>query len=484
MKSTAERPPAELGHSMKPRQLTMMGLGSAIGAGLFLGSGAGVQSAGPAVLLSYLVAGTLIILVMWALGEMAAANPNSGAFSVYAEKAMGKTAGATVGWLWWLQLVVVIAAEALGAAGLLFSVWPAIPVWALALTFMMVFTSINLAGVKNFGEFEFWFAILKVAAIVAFLGIGAALLLGILPEAASPGLANITADFAPAGLGGIATALFVVIFAFGGTEIVSVAAAETENPERSVAQAIRTVLWRILVFYIGSVFVIAAVLPATSQALASPFAGVLDAARIPGAATAITLVAVVALLSALNANLYGASRMVYSLSQRREAPRFLSTLSGAKVPVVAVGVSVAFGFIATVLELLFPERILPALFQLVGSTCLVVWGSALVSQLILRRRADRDGTPLPLRMKGFPALTVFGLVLLGLVFAVGFSAESSRIQLVSTIVLIAGIAAACRFGARLTAKSAHETGAGSSHRPGPEAPGERSGDAPAARLPK
>ncbi|WP_230012444.1 amino acid permease, partial [Microbacterium sp. Bi128] len=302
MKSTATLPTAvpapSLGHSMKPRQLTMMGLGSAIGAGLFLGSGAGIQAAGPAVLISYLVAGTLIILVMWALGEMAAANPNSGAFSVYTQKAMGKTAGATVGWLWWLQLVVVIAAEALGAAGLLFTVWPVIPVWALSLIFMALFTAINLAGVKNFGEFEFWFAILKVAAIVIFLAIGGALLLGLLPDVPSPGLGNFTSGFAPAGLGGIATALFVVIFAFGGTEIVSVAAAETENPERSVAQAIRTVVWRILVFYIGSVFVIAAVLPSTSAALKSPFAGVLDVARIPGAGAAITLVAVIALLSA------------------------------------------------------------------------------------------------------------------------------------------------------------------------------------------
>ena len=451
MKSTAERPSTSLGHSMKPRQLTMMGLGSAIGAGLFLGSGAGVQAAGPAVLISYVVAGTLIILVMWALGEMAAANPNSGAFSVYAEKAMGRTAGATVGWLWWLQLVVVIAAEALGAAGLLFTVWPVIPVWVLALVFMALFTAINLAGVNNFGEFEFWFAILKVAAILMFLGIGTALLLGLLPDAASPGLGNITGNFAPAGLGGIATALFVVIFAFGGTEIVSVAAAETENPRHSVGQAIRTVLWRILVFYIGSVFVIAAVLPATSESLASPFAGVLDAARIPGAGTAITLVAVIALLSALNANLYGASRMIYSLAQRGEAPRFLSKLNKARVPMVAVGVSVAFGFIAAVLELLFPEQILPALFQLVGSTCLMVWGSALISQLILRRRADRDGTELPLRMRGFPGLTIFGLVLLALIFAVGFSgAESSR-QLFSTIALVAGIAGACWLGARVAA---------------------------------
>ncbi|WP_104175343.1 amino acid permease [Arthrobacter sp. Y81] len=449
MKSTAVRPTTSLGHSMKPRQLTMMGLGSAIGAGLFLGSGAGVQAAGPAVLISYLVAGTLIILVMWALGEMAAANPNSGAFSVYAEKAMGRTAGATVGWLWWLQLVVVIAAEALGAAGLLFTVWPVIPVWVLALAFMALFTTINLAGVSNFGEFEFWFAILKVAAILLFLGVGIALLLGLLPEVASPGLANVTGNFAPEGLGGIAAALFVVIFAFGGTEIVSVAAAETENPRHSVGQAIRTVVWRILVFYIGSVFVIAAVLPATSESLASPFAGVLDAARIPGAGTAITLVAVIALLSALNANLYGASRMIYSLSERGEAPRFLSKLNKARVPMVAVGVSVAFGFIAAVLELLFPEQILPALFQLVGSTCLMVWGSALVSQLILRRRADRDGTELPLRMKGFPGLTIFGLVLLALIFAVGFSNADSSRQLVSTIILIAAIAASCRIGAKV-----------------------------------
>jgi len=451
MKSTAERPSTSLGHSMKPRQLTMMGLGSAIGAGLFLGSGAGVQAAGPAVLISYLVAGTLIILVMWALGEMAAANPNSGAFSVYAEKAMGRTAGATVGWLWWLQLVVVIAAEALGAAGLLFSVWPVVPVWALALVFMAVFTAINLAGVNNFGEFEFWFAILKVAAILMFLGIGTALLLGLLPDAPSPGLGNITGNLAPAGLGGIATALFVVIFAFGGTEIVSVAAAETENPRHSVGLAIRTVLWRILVFYIGSVFVIAAVLPATSESLASPFAGVLDTARIPGAGTAITLVAVIALLSALNANLYGSSRMIYSLAKRGEAPLFLSKLNKARVPMVAVGVSVAFGFIAAVLELLFPEQILPALFQLVGSTCLMVWGSALVSQLILRRRADRDGTELPLRMKGFPGLTIFGLALLALIFAVGFSSAESSRQLFSTIALVAGIAAACWIGAKVAA---------------------------------
>ncbi len=192
---TSARP---LGAALKPRQLTMMGLGSAIGAGLFIGSGAGIQAAGPAVLISYLVAGTLIILVMWALGEMAAANPDSGAFSVYTAKAYGPVAGATVGWLWWIQLVVVIAAEALGAAGLLATIFPALPVWLMAFVFIVVLTAVNLTSVKNFGEFEFWFALLKVAAIVGFLLVGAALLFGWLPGVQSPGLSNFIGDgFAP-----------------------------------------------------------------------------------------------------------------------------------------------------------------------------------------------------------------------------------------------------------------------------------------------
>ncbi|MDJ0316327.1 amino acid permease [Arthrobacter antibioticus] len=437
-----------LGNSLKQRQLTMMGLGSAIGAGLFLGSGEGIRMAGPAVLVSYLVAGTLIIVVMWALGEMAAANPNSGAFSVYAEKAMGKNAGATIGWLWWLQLVVVIAAEALGAAQLLVTIWPVLPSWLLTLIFMVIFTVINLTSVKNYGEFEFWFALMKVAAIVLFLAFGAALLLGWIPGATSPGFGNFSAHggFAPAGMAGITSALFVVIFAFGGTEIVAVAAAETFTPARSVAVAVRTVVWRILVFYVGSIFVIAAILPWTSTALSSPFAGVLNMAGLPWAGTAITLVAVAALLSALNANLYGASRMVHSLAHRGEAPEFLARTNKRFVPVPAVAVSVSFGFVTVLLDFLYPGVVLTALLNLVGSTCLIVWGSALVSQFILRRRAERDGTVLPLRMRGFPGLTLAGLALLGIIFLIGFTAPASRNQLLSTFALVAVIAILSKLG--------------------------------------
>lgn len=431
-----------LGHALKPRQLIMMGLGSAIGAGLFLGSGKGVQAAGPAVLMSYLVAGALVIIVMNALGEMAAAKPTSGAFSVYAADAMGATAGATVGWLWWVQLVIVIAAEAVGAAGLLATVWPVIPVPLAALAFMLFFTAINLLGVKNFGEFEFWFAILKVLAILAFIAVGAALLMGWLPGVASPGLSNFFAHggFAPNGLAGIGAALLVVVFAFGGTEIVAVAAAETEDPERSIARAIRTVAWRILVFYIGSLSVIIAVVPWNSESLDSPFAAVLQVANIPGAATAITLIAVIALLSALNANLYGASRMIYSLAQRREAPAVLGWTDPRQVPIIAVLASVLFGFAATVMELLFPDQVLPVLLNIVGSTCLLVWTISLLSQLILRHRANRDGTRLPFRMAGYPYLTVLGLCVLVLIFALLLSEHHTRVQFLSMAALTAAIA--------------------------------------------
>jgi AAT family amino acid transporter len=287
---------------------------------------------------------------------------------------------------------------------------------------MVVFTIINLMGVRNYGEFEFWFAILKVGAIIGFILIGIALLCGLLPNVPSPGLSNITGHggFMPKGLAGIGAALLVVVFAFGGTEIVAVAAAETQDPERSLARAIR-----------------------------SPFAAVLQVANIPGAATAITLIAVIALLSALNANLYGASRMMYSLASRGEAPRWLGRTNARQVPLIAVLASVLFGFGATVLELLYPDKVLPVLLNVVGSTCLLVWTLTLVSQLILRRRAERNGTPLPFRMAGFPYLTVLALAILALIFALLLSTPETRLQFLSMAVFTAFIALCSGLARRL-----------------------------------
>ena len=438
------------GSYLKARHLVMMALGSAIGTGLFIGTGAAIRTAGPAVLLSFLVACVLLVLVMRALGEMAAADPSPGAFSTWAGKAMGRTVGQTLGWLWWAQIVVVVAAEATAAAQLLTELWPVAEQWVLALVFMVVFTAVNLVKVGTLGETEFWFALMKVLAVLAFLGVGLALLLGLLPPP-SPGLGNLTSHggFMPNGLTGVAAALLVVIFAFGGTELVTIASAETEDPQRNVARAIRTILVRILVFYVGAVTVMVLVLPWDDEQLSvSPFVAVLDAAGVPGADVVMAVVIILSLLSALNANIYGSSRMLYSLARRGAAPRAFADVSDRGVPRTAVVVSVVFGFAAVVLNYLWPETVLLWMLNTVGATCLAVWGLALLSQIVLRRRADRAGTPLPLRMWAFPWLSYLALAILSGIVLLGLLDDAVRVQLALTGALVLLIALAARIFGR------------------------------------
>lgn len=432
---------SSLGVGMKGRHLVMMSLGSAIGAGLFVGSGAGIATAGPAVLLSYVIAGIVVIIVMRSLGELAAAQPTSGAFSVYTGRALGPAAGFMVGWLWWLQLCLVIAAESTAAAQLLSSLWPVFPQWTLALVFMVVFTAVNMLGVGKFGEFEFWFSMIKVGAVVAFLIVGVVFLLGGTP-AASPGLSNLTehGGFFPQGLGGVAAGLLVVAFAFGGIEIVAVAAAETEDPARNVGRAVRTIVWRILVFYMGSVALMVIALPWTSeQLLASPFVATLDRAGLPGLGAVLGVVIVIALLSSLNANLYGASRMVYSLSERGLAPAGLHRVNGRRVPLAAVLASVAIGFLGVLLNYLWAEAVLGILLNIVGSTLIVTWLATIVSHLILRRRAEREGWPMPLKAAGFPYWNWLALVIIAAIVVLGMGNPDVRFQLLATGALVAAL---------------------------------------------
>ncbi|CAM5606190.1 amino acid transporter [Streptomyces badius] len=234
--ATSPAAPAEpLAHGLKQRHLTMLGLGGVIGAGLFVGSGAGIAVAGPAIVVSYLIAGALAMLVMRMLGEMSAAMPASGSFSVHAERALGRWAGFSVGWLYWFLLVVVLAVEATAAAQIAHGWVPAVEPWAWVLLFMVVFTVANLTAVKNFGEFEFWFASLKVGAIVVFLVLGGLAVFGLLPDTDPVGMANLTGQggFLPNGWGGVVSGVLTVVFAFGGLEVVTIAAAETDDPARA-----------------------------------------------------------------------------------------------------------------------------------------------------------------------------------------------------------------------------------------------------------
>ncbi|MFF2506164.1 amino acid permease [Streptomyces sp. NPDC058067] len=425
--------PEPLGGGLKQRHLTMLGLGGVIGAGLFVGSGAGIAVAGPGIVVSYLIAGALAMCVMRMLGEMSAAMPASGSFSVHAERALGRWAGFSVGWLYWFLLVVVLAVEATGAAQIANGWAPGVPQWTWVLLFMLVFTGANLAAVKNFGEFEFWFATLKVFAIVAFLVLGTLAVFGLLPGTLPVGLINLTGQggFLPHGWQGVISGVLAVVFAFGGLEVVTIAAAESDDPVRAVSRAVRSAVYRILFFYVGSMLVIVAVLPWTAQkAGVSPYVTVLDAIGVPSAGQIMNIVVFVALLSALNANLYGASRMVFSLAERREAPQALLKVSGGGVPRRAVLASVAFGFVSVLLNLEWPDSVFLYMLNSVGAVLLFVWALIAVSQLRLRRRIERAAPErLVLRMWGFPWLTWVALAAMAAVFGLMLTDDSARPQL-------------------------------------------------------
>lgn len=227
-------PDSALTHGLKQRHLSMIALGGVIGAGLFVGSGAGIASAGPSIVLAYGASGLLVMLVMRMLGEMSAANPASGSFSVHAERAIGPWAGFTAGWAFWVLLCVAVGLEGIGAAQIVSGWLPGTPEWAWVAGFMLVFLGTNLAAVKNFGEFEFWFASLKVGAIALFLVLGVLAILGVLPDTEAPGAANLTGDggFLPNGSEGLVIGLLASVFAYGGLETVTIAAAESQDPVR------------------------------------------------------------------------------------------------------------------------------------------------------------------------------------------------------------------------------------------------------------
>ncbi|MER5780344.1 amino acid permease [Streptomyces mobaraensis] len=423
--------------------MTMLALGGVIGGGLFVGSGAGIRVAGPGILLSYLVAAGLAILVMRMLGEMAAAMPSSGSFSVYAEKALGKWAGFTVGWLYWGTLCVAIAAEATAASKTLNAWLPAIPQWGFTLAIMLLFTALNLLAVSSFGEFEFWFAGLKVAAIVVFLGLGVAAITGVLPGSEAPGLTNLTGHggFLPHGISGVITGVLAVLFSFGGLEVVTIAAAESANPSGSVARAVRSAVFRILVFYVGSIGIIVTLLPWDSAVVGrSPFVAMLNQIGVPAAAHIMDVVILLALLSSLNASMYGASRMIYSLADRGIAPTALTATSTTGTPRLAVAASAGFGFFAVLLNYWWPDTVFQYLLESAGGALLIVWIAVSASQVILRRRLERESPELlVVRMWGFPYLSWTVIAAMGAILVLMCSDAAARTQLLATLSAVAAL---------------------------------------------
>ncbi|QMV85660.1 amino acid permease [Corynebacterium hindlerae] len=432
-----------LGNGLKVRHLTMMGLGSTIGAGLFLGSGVGIKAAGPAVLLAYMFAGSLAVLVMRMLGEIGSVVPASGSFSEYAEMGIGRWAGFVQGWIYWLATIAVLGAELTGASALVGS-WFGVEPWIPAAVFVVFFAVINLLRVRAFGEFEFWFAFIKVAVLVVFLAIGLGLILHIIPGNEMVGTQVFLADgFLPNGIGGVATAILAVAFAFGGIEVVAIAAAESEDPEHSLVNAVKTTITRISVFYLGSVLVITFLLPwsslgAAEGAAESPFTQVLELAGIPGIAMVMEVVIVLALLSAFNAQIFASSRMLYSLAKRGEAPELFARTSGANVPLPAIILSIVLSVVMVVLNYIDTGWLLGFMLNSAGASLLIVWAFIAVSQLRLRPELERR-FDLKVRMWAYPWLTWVTLLALAALAALMLSDATARVQLTSAAIMFTGL---------------------------------------------
>lgn len=434
----------QLSKSLKPRHLSMIAIAGVIGAGLFVGSGAAIQQAGPGILVAYLAAGLVVILVMRMLGEMAAANPETGSFSTYADKALGRWAGFSIGWLYAWFWIIVLGIEATAGAAIMHRWVPGVDQWVWALVLMVLLTVTNLGSVKSYGEFEFWFASIKVAAIVIFLLAGIAAILGLIPGVSAPGVANLLdqGGFMPNGPGAVLAGILVVVFSFFGAEIATIAAGESENPVDAVKKAVKSTVWRILIFYIGSIAIVVTLLPWNSASVAkSPYVAVIELYGIPGAGTIMDIVVLTSVLSCLNSGLYTASRMLFSLSQRGDAPKSWMKISKRGVPAAAVLASTVVGFITVGLNYVAPDTVFLFLVNTSGAIALFVWLVIASSQLILRRRMGAAAKDLDLKMWFFPYLTWIAIgsivaLIIGMVIL-----ESTRESLFLSLALAAVVVA-------------------------------------------
>ncbi|TBM28827.1 GABA permease [Hafnia paralvei] len=432
-----------LGGGLKSRHVTMLSIAGVIGASLFVGSGVAISQAGPAVLLSYLFAGLLVLLIMRMLGEMAVASPDTGSFSTYAERSIGKWAGYTIGWLYWWFWVLVIPLEANIAAIILNSWLPVVPIWLFSLLITLALTGSNLLSVKNYGEFEFWLALCKVIAILAFIVLGTIAITGFYPHVQVSGISRLWdhGGFMPNGFGAVISAMLITMFSFMGAEIVTIAAAESDTPDKHIVRATNSVIWRIAIFYLCSIFVVVALVPWNAPELKTigSYSSVLQLLHIPHAKLIMDCVILLSVTSCLNSALYTASRMLYSLSHRGDAPAFMGKTNCSKTPYVAVLLSTGAAFLTVVVNYYAPAKVFNFLIASSGAIALLVYLVIAVSQLRMRKILLMRGQEIKLKMWLYPYLTWTVILFITFVLVVMMFRPEQRVEVVSTVLLGIGI---------------------------------------------
>jgi GABA permease len=440
-------PGSGLQAGLKNRHLTMIAIGGVIGAGLFVGSSSGIATAGPGILLSYALVGTLVVLVMRMLGEMSAANPTSGSFSAHADRALGRWAGFSIGWLYWFFWVVVLAVEATAGAKILEGWVPAVPQWGWALIVMIVLTATNLVSVGSYGEFEFWFAGIKVVAIGAFIVVGLLAVFGVLPgvHADKASFGNLTSHggFLPHGPGAILTGVLLVVFSFMGSEIATLAAGESENPQKAVTKSTNSIIWRIGVFYLGSILVVVSLLPWDDASIKKDgsYVAALNSLGIAHAGEIMNVIVLTSVLSCLNSGLYTASRMAFSLGERGDAPKAFARVNSRGVPMTAILASVVFGFVAVFFNYLSPDTIFLFLVNSSGAVALFVWLVICFSQLRMRKIIQREAPEkLVVRMWLYPYLTwATATLIVGVLVYMLFDTEHDGRETVLLSLMVAAV---------------------------------------------
>lgn len=432
-----ENQQGELKPGLKQRHLTMISLSGVIGAGLFVGSGIIISQTGPGAVLSYVFAGLIVVLVMRMLGEMATVNPNTGSFAVYAREGIGEWAGYTTGWLYWFFWVIVIALEAVAGAAIIHEWLPSVPVWLISVTLILLLLLTNIFSVKSFGEFEYWFSIIKIGSIILFLILGVSVILGVVPNIESPGVSNLMnmGGFMPNGISSVLVGVAIVFHAFVGVEIPAIAAGETSDPVKSVRKALNSVVWRILIFYIGSITILVTLLPWNSASLLkSPFVAALESLGIPYAPLIMNIVVLTALLSCLNSGLYTSSRMLFSLSKKGDAPKMFAKVSKSGVPIYAVIASTLFGFICTIFNYISPDKIFFFLVNSSGGVGILVYLAIAVSHLRLRKRMEKENPGVfKIKMWLFPYLTYATIIAMISVLTLMAFIDSQRPQFIFTM---------------------------------------------------
>lgn len=371
-----------LARTLKRRHVTMISLGGVIGAGLFVGSSAAIASIGPAVVISYALAGAIVLLVMRVIGALALALPQAGAFTEYARAGLGRWAGFTTGWLYWYFWAIVIGVEAIAGATII-GQWVALPEWLIGTGLMLLLTGSNLLSTRSYGEFEFWFSTIKVVAIAAFILVCGSWLFG---PGSGQGLANLTAGggFAPHGWGAVVAGVTTVIFALVGAEIVTVAAAEAEDSAQLVAKMAGTLILRICIFYIGAIFLILCIVPWQQIVPGkSPFAAALAVVGVPGTAMLMDMLVLVAVLSCLNSAIYVASRALFTLAANGDAPRWSVALDARGVPARAILFCTGVGFACVAASVLSPSLVFAFLINASGALMLFIYLLTVVAAIRL-----------------------------------------------------------------------------------------------------